>query len=75
MNCKECGRTLDGIDVGAHRKLIDKSAVTFLCRTCLAKELGWSKDYLDQIIRIHRERGCTLFPPPDGRKEENDETV
>ncbi|MBQ7384380.1 MAG: hypothetical protein IJV72_06280 [Clostridia bacterium] len=63
MNCYLCNKEIDTIDVGAHRKLIDKSASHYMCRDCLANELGWSRKYLDGIVQLYRERGCMLFPP------------
>ena len=63
MNCYLCNKDIDTIDVGAHRKLIDKCASRYTCRDCLARELGWSREYLDGIIQMYRERGCMLFPP------------
>ena len=29
----------------------------------LARELGWSREYLDGVIKMYRQRGCMLFPP------------
>ena len=63
MNCYQCNKELDTIDVGAHRKLVNKCAERYMCRDCLARELGWSREYLDKIIQMYRERGCMLFPP------------
>lgn len=63
MICYSCEKEIDTIDIGAHRKLINKCASQYLCRDCLAKELGWDRDYLDRVILMHRERGCMLFPP------------
>lgn len=63
MNCYLCNKVIDTIDVGAHRKLIDKCASRYMCRDCLARELGWSREYLDRVIRMYRQRGCMLFPP------------
>lgn len=63
MTCMRCGTVLDGIDVGAHRKLINRAAKEFFCRDCLALELGWNRDYLDATILRFRRWGCTLFPP------------
>lgn len=62
MNCTGCQATLDGYDIGAYRKLIHREAKTFLCRGCLAKELGWSREYLEQNIALYIKQGCTLFP-------------
>ena len=63
MNCYSCNNEIDTIDIGAHRKLIDKCASRYMCRNCLSHELGWSREYLDGIIKMYRERGCMLFPP------------
>ena len=63
MNCYVCNKEINTIDIGAHRKLIDKCASRYMCRDCLARELGWSREYLDGIIQMYRERGCMLFPP------------
>ena len=65
MNCYRCEKEIDTIDIGAHRKLIDKCAAKYLCRDCLASELGWSREYLDQVVINYRKRGCLLFPPID----------
>ena len=56
-------RNVHTIDIGAHRKLINKCAAKYLCRDCLATELGWDREYLDKTIQMYRERGCMLFPP------------
>ena len=63
MTCYLCDKEIDTIDVGAHRKLIDKCASKYMCRDCLSEELGWSREYLDRVIQTYRERGCMLFPP------------
>ena len=73
MICMRCGTTLDGIDVGAHRKLINRAAKEFFCRDCLAKELGWSREYLDQTVLRFRRWGCTLFPPLEPENTEEKE--
>ena len=63
MTCYSCEQVIDTIDIGAHRKLIDKCAARYLCRNCLAETLGWDREYLDTVIQMYRERGCMLFPP------------
>ena len=65
MVCEACGKPIDSIDIGAYRKLMDKSAKAYLCRECLAERLGWTREYLDGVILMYRKRGCTLFPPLD----------
>ncbi len=71
MTCMRCGAVLDGIDIGAHRKLISRAAKEFFCRDCLAKELGWDRAYLDQTVLRFRRWGCTLFPPLPPDSNEN----
>ena len=73
MNCYSCEKEIDTIDIGAHRKLIDKCASRYLCRDCLSRELGWDREYLDTVIQMYRERGCMLFPPlkAESKKEES----
>ena len=63
MNCYSCQKEIDTVDIGAHRKLIDKCASRYMCRDCLSRELGWSREYLDGVIKMYRQRGCMLFPP------------
>ncbi len=63
MTCKCCGKSIDTYDVGAYRKFVDKAASEYACRDCLAEYLGWSREYLDELILMYRRRGCMLFPP------------
>ncbi len=63
MICKDCGRQIDTYDVGAYRKFVDKAAAEYACRDCLAEYLGWSREYLDELVLMYRRRGCMLFPP------------
>ncbi len=63
MNCKLCGKHIDSYDVGAYRKFVDKEARDYACRDCLAEYLGWSREYLDELVLMYRRRGCMLFPP------------
>lgn len=70
MTCKICGKTIDTYDVGAYRKFVDKSATEYACRDCLASELGWTREHLDDMILVYRRRGCLLFPPLEENKTE-----
>lgn len=63
MTCIRCEKELDALDVGAHRKLVCREAKEFLCRDCLAEDLGWDRQFLDEMIERYRRWGCTLFPP------------
>ena len=63
MECFLCGQHLDAYDIGCYKKLINRGAVRFLCRTCLASDLGWSREELDALIVRFQKQGCMLFPP------------
>ena len=41
----------------------------YLCRDCIAKHLGWTRETLDEWILKFRENGCMLFPPLSGGDE------
>ncbi len=63
MTCKNCGKSIDSYDVGAYRKFADREAREYACRDCLAEQMGWSREYLDELISFYRKRNCMLFPP------------
>ena len=60
--CKECGKTLSTLDIGATKKLINKGAEEFLCIPCLAKHFGVAEDLIHKKIKEWRAQGCMLFP-------------
>ena len=57
------------MDIGAHRKFIGKCDRDYLCRDCIAKYLGWTRETLDEWILKFRRNGCLLFPPLSGGDE------
>ena len=63
MTCYRCGKPLDTMDIGAHRKFIGKCDSEYLCRDCIAEHFGWTRETLDGWIRRFQENGCLLFPP------------
>ena len=69
MNCYRCQASLDAIDVGAFRKLINRNANEYMCRNCLATDLEWSREHLDAVVLMYRKRGCLFFPPLETEKE------
>lgn len=69
MTCRACGKKLDTMDIGAHRKFIGKCDRDYLCRDCIAKHLGWTRETLDEWILKFRRNGCLLFPPLSGGDE------
>ena len=38
--CMRCERELSHVEINAHRKFINRGSKSFLCKSCLAKELG-----------------------------------
>ena len=69
MTCRACGKNLDTMDIGAHRKFIGKCDSSYLCRDCIAEHLGWTRETLDEWILKFRRNGCLLFPPLSGGDE------
>lgn len=61
-HCIRCGQSLRDDDIAIYRKLVYRAADTFLCRDCLAKEFGTTREKIDRLIQYYRESGeCTLF--------------
>lgn len=65
MICKNCGNKIDTYDIGAYRKFVEKTATEYACRDCISSYLGWTREYMDELILMYRRRGCMLFPPID----------
>lgn len=61
-HCAQCGRTLDTLEIALHRKLVNRGAQTFLCKTCLARLYKLTEDDLDRMAAAFKAQGCTLFP-------------
>ena len=59
--CFECGRRLTGDEIAVYRKLVDRMAERFLCKTCLAKYFEVSEDKIDNKIEQFKRIGCLLF--------------
>lgn len=59
--CRECGKALTGDEIAIYRKLICRTAQSFLCKECQASYFGCSTALLDEKIRQYRESGCFLF--------------
>lgn len=60
--CQQCSQALLDDDRAIYRKLVFRAADTFLCRDCLAKEFGTTREKIDKLIQYYRESGeCTLF--------------
>ena len=67
--CYQCGRRLTADEIGAHKKLVNRGAETFLCKACLAAKFRVSEALIDEKIRQFKAMGCTLF----AKKEDSSE--
>ena len=63
--CIKCGKELNSIDIGAHKKFINRGSTEFMCKSCLAKELKVSEELIDKKIEYFKKQGCTLFQSVD----------
>ena len=61
-NCMKCNRLLTGDDIGIYKKIVNRMANEFLCKTCLAEEFGVKEEIIDKKIKQFKEIGCLLFP-------------
>lgn len=59
--CMKCGRELTFIDIGAHRKFINRGSTQYLCKECLAARLDVTVEDIDRKIEQFKLQGCTLF--------------
>ena len=59
--CRQCERSLTGDEISVYRKLVNREAVSFLCKTCLAEYFGVSEAKIDEKIRQFKRNGCLLF--------------
>ena len=59
--CIRCGKELNSIDIGAHKKFINRGSTEFMCKSCLADDLNVSEELIDKKIEHFKKQGCTLF--------------
>lgn len=60
--CNKCNTVLTSDEIALYRKLISRSAVTYLCLDCLAAELSTTREKLEELIEYFYRTGiCTLF--------------
>ena len=60
-HCFECGRSLTGDEIAVYRKLVDRMAEKFLCKSCLAAYFEVSEEKIDKKIEQFKRIGCLLF--------------
>ena len=61
MECIHCGKKLNQIDIGAHKKFINRGSTEFMCKSCLAKEFNVPESLIDEKIEHFKKQGCVLF--------------
>ena len=61
--CMKCRRTLTGDEVGIYKRLVNRGAREFLCKTCLSAHFGCTESQIEEKIEHFRAMGCTLFAP------------
>ncbi len=66
----KCGAPLSPDEVGLTKKLVNRGATEYLCFACLGSHFRLSRETLDDFVRQFRERGCSLFPPPERAPED-----
>lgn len=59
--CVECGRETTSFEQNLTRKLINRSAERFYCKTCLAKKFSITEKDLDEMAENFKKQGCALF--------------
>lgn len=59
--CEKCSAQLSGDEVGLYRKIVNRSAESFLCLHCLAEKMCVPENDLKEMIERFRRAGCTLF--------------
>ena len=59
--CCQCGKELSADEIGAHKKLVNRGAESFLCRECLAEKFQIPPELIDEKIKQFKKQGCTLF--------------
>lgn len=61
-----CGRVLTNDEIGIYKRMVDRGASAFLCKTCFAAHFRCTEEQIDQKIEHFRRMGCTLFAPAGG---------
>lgn len=59
--CFKCGRSLVSDEIAVYRKMVDRGASRYLCKTCLAAWFDVPEEKIDKKIEQFRRQGCLLF--------------
>ena len=61
VQCFQCGRQLTVDEIAVYRKMVNREADKFLCKTCLAAYFEVGEDKIDKKIEQFKRIGCLLF--------------
>ena len=61
VQCFQCGRQLTADEIAVYRKMVNREANQFLCKTCLAAYFEVDEDKIDKKIQQFKRIGCLLF--------------
>ena len=59
--CFQCNRSLTADEIAVYRKMVNRTADRFLCKTCLAAYFDVTEDKIDRKIEQFKRIGCLLF--------------
>ena len=59
--CFQCGVQLTADEIAVYRKMVNREADEFLCKTCLARYFDVPVEKIDQKIQQFKRIGCLLF--------------
>ena len=60
-HCTKCGALLTKEDTGLHRKIINRNATRFLCKSCIAEHFSMTVEDCDALIEHYKKAGCVMF--------------
>lgn len=60
-HCVKCGATLCQLDKALHRKMVNRGAQEFMCKSCLATHFDVTCEQLDELAAYYKREGCALF--------------
>ena len=61
LYCISCEKELSSLDIGFHKKMVNRGAEEFMCIDCLCKYFGIPREKADEMIENFRRMGCVLF--------------
>lgn len=59
--CVVCGREVIPLEMSLTKKLVNRAAEKYFCKTCLAEKFSCTEKQLDDMAEKFRKQGCMLF--------------